>query len=96
MKQFANTFRPIDEILTERGFTLYGDENRNYVTKISDGVYVVISGDLELTEIWNVNPEMTDDEFTSAVAGNDWDMYDDLRDAAEIEVKDFAWAIGFN
>ena len=95
MKQFANTFRQIDEILAERGFTLYGDENRNYVAKISDGVYVVISGDLEQTEIWNVNPEMTDDEFISAVSGNDWDLYDDLRDDAEIEVKDFAWAIGF-
>lgn len=95
MKQFANTFRPIDEILVERGFTLYGDENRNYIAKISDGVYVVISGDLELTEIWNVNPEMTDGEFISAVAGNDWDLYDDLRDGADIETKDFAWALGF-
>lgn len=96
MKQFTNTFRPIDDILAERGFTLYGDENINYVAKISDGVYVVISGDLEQTEIWNVSPEMTDDEFISAIAGNDWDLYDDLRDGAEIEVKDFAWAIGFN
>lgn len=95
MKQFANTFRPIDEILAERGFTLYGDENRNYVAKISDGVYVVISGDLELTEIWSVNHEMTDDEFISAIAGNDWDLYDDLRDCAEIIIKDFAWALGF-
>ena len=97
MKQFANTFTNMDDILEDRGFTLYDGYEPCYIARMRPGMYVVITNDLETVEIWNcTDTQVDDDNFVRIMTGDSEHEYAELRDNSNVSEKDLAWALGFN
>lgn len=100
MKQFNDfNFKSIWEVLKERGFTQYRNDDEDIwvaIAKTSDGKYVVVSEDLECT-IWDVMSgySMTDDEFVNSMIG-DTESYENLRRYSTITDVGIMFAIGID
>lgn len=97
MKQFENTFTDMDDILEKRGFTLYEGDEPCYISRMFPGMYVVITGDLEIVEIWDcTNTQVDDENFARIMTGDYEHGYAELRDNSNVVERDLAWALGFN
>lgn len=101
MKQFENTFTDMDDILEKRGFTLYEGDEPCYIARMFPGMYVVITSDLEIVEIWdctgfNTQVQEFDEYFADVMTGSDTYEYAELRDNSKVVKRDLAWALGFN
>ncbi len=70
MNNFVNEFKPIQNALESRGFTLYNGDEPCFIAKYAKNAYVVIASDFEFAQIWYVNREITDDEFVYIVTKN--------------------------
>ena len=97
MKQFENTFTDMDDILEKRGFTLYEGDEPCYIARMFPGMYVVITGDLEIVEIWDCTNTQVDDENFARIMTGDYEYgYAELRNNSNVVERDLAWALGFN
>ncbi len=95
MNNFVNEFKPIQDALESRGFTLYDGDEPCFIAKYAKNAYVVIASDFEFAQIWYVNREITDDEFVKIVTGKDDAAFDKLYCDTYIVTVSLAWALGF-
>lgn len=102
MKRMNEDMRNIEEVLEERGFTMYTNDDDNdiivvWIAKTIDNKYVVVDSDYGCT-VWNVLSgygDMTDDDFAQAVVG-DVEDYEALRAKCNIVEVGIMYALGIN
>lgn len=95
MKNFVNEFKPIQDALESRGFTLYDGDEPCFIAKYAKNAYVVIASDFEFAQIWFVNREITDDEFVYIMTKN-CKEYDLLWKNSILFSHPLTWAFGYN
>ena len=94
MKNFVNEFKPIQDALESRGFTLYDGDGPCFIAKYAKNAYVVIASDFESAQIWYVHREITDDEFVYIMTKS-CKEYDLLCKDSTLFSHPLTWAVGY-
>lgn len=91
LRTFIRSNKDIDEVLTERGFTLF---DSIYIAKIKDGVWVTVDEDYSVF-VWKLveGAAITDDQFVEMMTGCEA-VYEKLRRLCDSSEKTLAFALG--
>lgn len=86
---------PIEKALIDRGFVAVknvDDGEVNWVAKLDNNTYAVITYDFETAQIWKPNTEMTDNEFVKKLTTEPEKIYN----MCYIKNCNLATFLGFN